>query len=368
MFYRYCARPFLFQADPETVHDAVQAMGKWIQQHDWALDILHCLYAPRPFPALSQQIWGLPFHNPIGLAAGFDKNATLLRLIQAIGFGFMEIGSVSAKPWPGNPKPRLFRLQQDHALINRMGLLSEGVQQIFPRLEAFADTWPVGVNLVKTPDPSILGEKALNDFADTLRRVVNRTSYLTFNISCPNTAEGKTFEDPHALAQLLCHLRTLETEHPLPPKPWCLKISPDIEPIQLEDLFAVGCEYRIRGWVVSNTTTKRFGLNTPTKQIQQIGMGGLSGRPLRAPSTETLAKLYQLARKQPVETTLIGVGGIDSVESAWEKITHGASLLQLYTGLIYEGPGLLRQLQHGLHLKLKAHGFQHLSEAVGSNL
>lgn len=368
MLYKALIRPLLFQCDPEWVHHQTLWMGETLQIMPWGERLL-ARFQPPSDSRLTQTLWGYSFTNPLGLAAGFDKNIRLSRLIETLGFGFTEVGSISAQSWPGNPQPRLFRLPQDKAIINRMGLNNHGVSALLPRIRKLSSDWPVGISLVKTPDPKILGEAALADFAATLKAVYGSGTYLSINISCPNTEEGKTFEDPDALDTLLKHLRAVEAEcqeqTSLPSRPWCLKISPDLSTQQLQEMVDVAQQYHIAGWVACNTSASRSNLKTPPDRIRQIGAGGLSGPPIQQRSTQVLGELYQLYQGQ-FDVVLIGVGGIHDVESAWQKITHGASLLQLYTGLIYEGPGLLKRIQAGLLQKLDAHGFASLQDAVGS--
>ncbi len=367
MIYKTLIRPILFQRDPEQVHHQITALGKQLVGLPGGDFILSNLFAPPTVPQLQQTLWDNTFYNPIGLAAGFDKHIKLPPLMKALGFGFEEVGSISALPYPGNPKPRLFRLPEDEAIINRMGLNNPGVQALLPHIQKFPPSWPIGISIVKTPDPDIIEGAALEDFAATLKAIQGYGTYISINISCPNTKEGKTFEDPAALEALLARLRAVEAscqkEDNKPPTPWCLKISPDIDFQQLQEIFEVACHYHIAGWISCNTTAKREGLKTSSQRLSDIGNGGLSGQPLQQRSTQVLGQLYQLSQGQQI---LIGVGGVHDAASAWEKITHGASLIQIYTGFIYEGPGLLKQIQNGLCQQLEAHGFSHINEAIGS--
>lgn len=369
MLYDCLLGPLLFHLPPESAHHLALKTGQWIEKNRFFLNRMAGLYAPESNPRLSQEFFGCRFDQPLGLAAGFDKNIQLTGLMRTLGFGFEEAGSISVLPWPGNPKPRLFRLKEDEALINRMGLNNHGISQLLPTIQGLSNEWPIGLSLVKTPDPSILEEKALADFGQALRQVYGYGAYLSLNISCPNTEEGKTFEEPEALETLLRYLRTVEQEcyqetarHP---KPWLLKISPDISPQQLQELYEIGHRYQIAGWIATNTTGQRDNLQTNSTVLAKIGRGGLSGKPLRQRSTQLLGNLYQLSQSHADPMVLMGVGGINNVESAWEKITHGAALLQLYTGLIYHGPGLLKTIHHGLIQKLEEHRLAHIQDAVG---
>lgn len=367
--YQTLFRPLLFYGDAEWVHQQVHHLGQLLTRCPGGLWALSQLYAPPVSHALTQHIFGETFYAPIGLAAGFDKQVRLTRVAQALGFAYTEVGSISARPWPGNPKPRLFRLPKDEAILNRMGLNNAGAAASLQQLRQIPPGVPVGISIVKTPDPDILDGAALEDFGQTLRTIYGQGTYVSINISCPNTAEGKTFESPDALDALLTHLRAVEAqcrkENPLPSRPWLLKISPDLNEAQLEALFDVACRHRVDGFVATNTTASREALKTPAARLTQLGYGGISGRPLQARSTRVLGFLYQLAQQKCPAMVFIGVGGIQDTESAWDKIIHGASLLQVYTGLIYKGPGLLREIEAGLLEKLRKHQLDSIQEAVG---
>lgn len=362
-------RSVLFHWDPEFVHDRLCDLGRTMDRIPGALPLLSSLYKPSVNPLLQQNFWGYTFENPIGLAAGFDKNVQLVPVMQALGFGFEEVGSLSGQPSPGNPRPRLFRLPEDQAIINRMGLNNRGVSALLPQIRQLPTDWPVGISLAKTHDPAIMEERALEDFSTALETIYGHGAYISINISCPNTQEGKTFEEPEALDALLQRMRAVESEcrsrSSLPARPWLLKISPDLDLACLRELFEIATRYDIAGWVACNTTSARHSLKTSVAQVAWYGNGGLSGAPLRQSSTRILGELYQLSASQQQKLVLIGVGGVQDAESAWEKITHGASLLQIYTGLIYQGPELIRQIHQGLVERLESRGFSSIQEAVG---
>ncbi len=362
MIYKSLIKPLLFQLDPEVAHHVVfdltersQFMAGWVAG----------FYPQTQDPRLQQSFWGYAFQNPVGIAAGFDKNLRITGALRKLGFGFMEAGSISALPWPGNAKPRLFRLPQDQAIINRMGLNNLGVQALQPRIASLPADWPVGISLVKTPDAQLMGQAGLDEFIAAYQAVAGYGAYVCLNISCPNTEEGKTFEDPETLETLLSAIRQVGlAEATKKARPLLLKLSPDLTGSQLQEIVEIGCRFEVAGWVVSNTTSGREGLRTHEKVIEAIGRGGLSGQPLRHKSTRLLGELYYLTRHQP-DTVLIGVGGINDADSAWEKISHGANLIQVYTGLIYEGPGLLNRINQGILEKLDTHQLPHIRDAVG---
>ncbi len=280
----------------------------------------------------------------------------------SLGFGYVEVGSITAKASKGNPQPRLFRLAEDEALINRMGLNNLGAEEIFKRFEEnimdFPVNYPVGINIAKTHDPEIMGEKAIEDILFSYKKCKDMGDYVTINISCPNTKEGKTFEQTSALKELLTELRKVKSDNPL-----LLKVSPDLNRSNIEEIIQIGSDYEINGYVISNTSPNRAGLKTLVNRIEEIGKGGLSGQPVRERSTDLISLVYNLTSGKK---TIIGVGGVNSAESAYQKIKAGASLVQLYTGLIYEGPGLVKEINEGLVHLLERDGYGNISEAVGS--
>lgn len=294
---------------------------------------------------LQQTLFGCTFPNPIGLAAGFDKNGTMPKAMQALGFGFVEVGSITAKASKGNPKPRAFRLPEDHSLINRMGLNNEGADIITNRLSALDSqpdfNIPLGINIAKTNDATIQGDAALQDYLYSYQKALPVADYITINISCPNTGEGKTFEDPQALHDLL---DTLEPDKKSR-KPTLVKFTVDIERAALEQLIQICEDHQIAGYIATNTSSNREQLKTAPDKLRQIGPGGLSGRAIQQKSTQVVKWIHEITEgKKPI----IGVGGIDSPEAALAKLEAGAHLIQLYTGLIYEGPGLIRSIKKAI--------------------
>lgn len=375
--YRQYVRPLLFALAPEQAHESLHALGRilcrWPGLLSWVKQ--SAMAAHDVSDSMSQTLWGQTFRHPVGLAAGFDKNAQLIPVMQALGMGHVEVGSISALPSEGNPKPRLFRLGEDAALVNRMGLNNWGAKRIASHLERLLSevshtpvSVPLSINLVKTHCPSILGEDALDDFATSYRYVAPYASMVTLNISCPNTTEGKTFEHPDELRGLLTRLNDIHlldaharsVAHP----PWLIKCSPDTPLAQLDELMAVAHEFsRVQGWVIGNTTANRSGLLTSPSRLSTIGSGGLSGKPLFQPMLE---RVSYVAQHSPLP--IIAVGGVDSAEAAWQVLCHGASLVQVYTALVYEGPGLVADWIPQLHQLMQRDGFTQLSHAIGSAL
>jgi len=364
MAYRF--RSLLFRLDPETAHKITFFAARLAQSE--ALGLIRRWYAYQN-PLLAQSLWGLPFNNPVGLAAGFDKNARLVGFWEAMGFGFCEVGSISALPSRGNPRPRLFRLPQDEALINRMGLNNDGAERIAGRLHNSKRGIPMGINLAKTHRADLVGEAALEDFRISYTLLAPYADYIVLNISCPNTAEGKTFEEPEALDALLRVVCAVKKERGFS-TPIFLKLSPP--PILrmaydslTDEVIDIGLKWGIAGFVATNTASDRKGLSTPHDQIDAIGRGGLSGKPLQARSLEMLRYIrYRVRGKVPI----ISVGGVDSAEEAYARIRHGASLVQVYTALVYQGPALVRHINIGLAALLQRDGFSSISHAIGVDL
>ncbi|WP_234573206.1 quinone-dependent dihydroorotate dehydrogenase [Rhodohalobacter sp. 614A] len=351
--YKYLARPLLFRLSADTTHEATVRFASSVAQHEWMKKAVGSIYSYSD-PSLEQNIFGLKFPNPIGIAAGFDKNATMAPVLSKMGFGYLEIGSITANSSTGNPKPRSFRLPADRSLINRLGLNNDGVQTISRRLKKLDLPIPMGINIAKTHDPSITGEDAIQDYVYSFEILKNIADYVTLNISCPNTTEGKTFEEPETLNALLEHLE-IGKDSSLPPV--LIKFSVDLEDSQLEELISICEDHAIDGYVATNTSSKRVNLKSSSSVVEKIGRGGLSGKAIATRSTEMIRKIYAQTKGEKV---IIGVGGISTTEDAIEKLKAGADLLQMYTALVYEGPGIVRKINKGLAQYLEKHGIEHI--------
>ena len=337
--------PVLHRMDPERAHDLAHMA-------------LAAGFGPRGGPVTSPRlrttVAGLDLPHPVGLAAGFDKNATLLHPLSRCGIGFFEVGAVTPRPQSGNPRPRLFRLKQDRAAINRFGFNNDGMEAIGQRLRARADTIPVGVHLGANKDSA---DRA-GDFALVLAECGPHAEFATVNVSSPNTEKLRDLQGPAALTALLG--RVLETRDALPrPIPIFLKIAPDLSETEIANIAAVALDTGIDGIIATNTTLNRGGL----KSRDRDQAGGLSGAPLFDRSTRVLARLSQLTEGR---LPLIGVGGIGSADDAYAKICAGASAVQLYTALVYSGMSLVREIAQGLDRLLEADGFGSVAQAVGS--
>lgn len=315
---------------------------------------------------LNIDLFNLRFRNPVGLAAGFDKDGVALESLAALGFGFIEAGTVTFHPQPGNPKPRLFRLSQDQALINRAGFNNAGAAAFASRVEHHRPDCVLGISIGKSKITPL--EEATNDYLASFDLVYNLADYVAINVSSPNTPQLRELQQSEQLTSLLVALQTrnreLQERNKRPaPVPLLVKISPDLERRDLEMIVDVIQSLQIDGIIATNTTVSRDNLRTDRKRVEACGAGGLSGKPLTNRATQMIAELYELTGGR---IPLIGVGGIFTADDAWEKICAGASLVQLYTGFIYKGPRIVRQINEGLLEILRREGFASVEAAVGS--
>ena len=343
-------RPFLFKLDPETTHDL-------------AIKSLKFNYLPRKMfevedeQILNIELLGKNFPNPIGLAAGFDKSGEVYNSLLKFGFGFIEIGTVTPLKQFGNPKPRIFRLEDDSALINRLGFNNDGIEIIKNRIKSEKKKGVVGINI--GPNKNTKDQK--NDFCIGLKNFFDIADYITVNISSPNTEGLRDFHDQEKLEDLLLALNKIKSENKIN-IPLLLKISPDIKDNHISEIADTAIKNDISGIILTNTTNSNKDKLISDFKIEE---GGLSGEPLQQISTNIIKKFYkQLNGKIPI----IGVGGVNSGKSAYEKIIAGASLLQLYTGLVYKGPSIVKDIKKELIQILKVEGLNNIKDAIGKNL
>jgi dihydroorotate dehydrogenase len=342
--YKSLIRPLLFKLDPEKVHYLTTDALRTGFSLPFAKSISRNMFRVED-KRLERELFGLKFPNPVGLAAGFDKDAKLVDELAELGFGFIEIGTLTPKPQEGNPKPRLFRLPEDQAIINRMGFNNEGVDAAVKRLKERKSNIIVGGNIGKnkvTPN-----EEALNDYMYCFKALYDVVDYFVVNVSSPNTPDLRALQEKEPLQQLLMALQE-QNSRMAKPKPLLLKIAPDLNEAQLNDIIEIAIAARLSGIIATNTTISREGLYTPSDRVTEIGAGGLSGKPLTQHSTEIIRYLRQ---HLPQEIKIIGVGGIMTAEDAQEKLEAGADLVQLYTGFIYEGPALVAAINKKLLAK-----------------
>jgi dihydroorotate dehydrogenase len=335
--YKILISPVLFLFDAERIHYFVCEVLHIAFKIPGMPSLLRAMYTFE-HPDLVQEVAGLRFRNPVGLAAGFDKNAEMVDQLEALGFGFIEIGTVTPRPQPGNDKPRLFRLKADKALINRMGFNNKGAAVAAAKLRNRKSSILVGGNIGKNKDTP--NHEALNDYLLCFRDLFDVVDYFVVNVSSPNTPGLRDLQEKGPLTELLQELQKRNLERPAP-KPIFLKIAPDLTTSQLDDIIDIVDQTRIAGVIATNTTINRDRLKTPASEIEKIGAGGLSGEPLAHRATEVIRYLCE---KSGHSFPVIGVGGIASPREALEKRSAGASLVQLYTGFIYEGPGLASRI------------------------
>ncbi|ACU93710.1 dihydroorotate dehydrogenase [Capnocytophaga ochracea DSM 7271] len=334
--YKLFIRPFLFSLDPEKAHHFTFKYLKFVHKIPLVPLLIRKIYNVE-HPSLHREIFGLHFKNPIGLAAGLDKDAKLYKELANLGFGFIEIGTITPKPQLGNPKKRLFRLLEDQGIINRMGFNNEGVEAAVKRLKKNTNVL-IGGNIGK--NKTTPNEEAVNDYLICFKQLFNYVDYFVVNVSSPNTPNLRTLQEKEPLKQLLSTLQNTNLTHKNP-KPILLKIAPDLTDEQLSDIIEIVQETHIAGVIATNTTIGREGLVSNN----QKETGGLSGKPLKNRSTEVIRFLSE---KSNHAFPIIGVGGIFSETDALEKLEAGASLIQLYTGFIYEGAGLIKRINKQL--------------------
>lgn len=374
-FYRNLIRPALFAQDSEAIHNRTLAALALAARQPLASRALQCLYAA---PELPTELFGLHFPNPVGLAAGMDKQAAAVPVWRSLGFGFSELGGVTRHAQPGNPAPRMFRAVADEALVNRMGFNNGGARALAERLAAWRaqGRWPdhpVGINLGKSKITPL--EKAADDYADSLRVLWPHADFFVVNVSSPNTPNLRQLQDKAALDEILAALQQVNAKQakstgprpstldPRPSlKPILVKVAPDLTFDALDEILELVGPRQLAGLVATNTTITRPDTSDARSKKTYAETGGLSGRPLRARSTEVIRHLF---RQTQGKLPLIGVGGISSAADAWEKITAGASLVQVYSGLVYQGPGLTRDIVTGLRWRLEVEGLKNLRQAVG---
>lgn len=337
--YRFLVRPILFLLPPERAHHFTTQLLHLVLAVPGMRPLFRSVFCVSD-ARLHREVFGLKFPNPVGLAAGFDKDATMFGDLKELGFGFIEIGTVTPRPQPGNPQPRMFRLPADSGLINRMGFNNKGVDHMVEMLKGRPKDLIIGGNIGKNKDTP--NEKAVDDYLICFRALHPHVDYFVVNVSSPNTPGLRDLQDRGPLTAILSRLmeenRTFAVQRPI-----LLKIAPDLTDTQLDDIIAIQRDTGIHGIIATNTTISRVGLASKEELTKETG--GLSGAPVRDRSTEVIRYLHE---KGNAMFPIIGVGGIDCPESAQEKLTSGATLVQVYTGFIYKGPGLVREILNGI--------------------
>ena len=371
--YRNFIRPALFSLDAERIHEFTLNQLSRASRSGFACRALESFFAA---PPLSVDLFGLRFPNPVGLAAGMDKNARAVSAWAALGFGFSELGAVTWHAQSGNPAPRIFRAVAEHAIVNRMGFNNDGAEALGATLRDWraAGHWPrhpVGINLGKSRITPL--EKAAQDYANSFRVLRDLADFFVVNVSSPNTPDLRQLQDKTALDEILAALHEVQCERPAVTaprnapraKPILVKVAPDLSFDALDEIVELAERRNLAGIVATNTTLARPETRDVRARTVYLESGGLSGQPLRKRSTEVVRHLFRQTRGR---LPIIGVGGIFTAQDAWEKITAGASLIQVYTGLVYEGPGLAKAIVAGLRGMLAERGMKGVLEAVGSGV
>ena len=357
--YKGIVRPILFRIDPEKIHDffikAGHILGRW-----FFMKAITAFFFQYKNPKLHQELLGIKFENPIGLAAGFDKNAQMIDISRSVGFGFTEIGSITGEPCKGNEKPRLWRLKKSKGLVVWYGLKNDGCLKIAKELKDKKFNLPVGISIAKTNSESTITKKeGIKDYLKAYRNLKDLGDYITINISCPNAYGGQPFSNSKDLDNLLMRINEIRSKKPL-----FIKLPPDLSHKELDEVLEVIKYHRIDGIICTNLTKDRKNKAIADKVLDEgiPEVGGISGKPIKELSTEVIKYIY---KKTSGKYVIVGCGGVFTAKDAYEKIRAGASLIQLITGMIYEGPQMVGTVNQGILKLLKRDGYKRISQAIG---
>jgi dihydroorotate dehydrogenase len=357
--YKKILRPIFFQINPDLLHEVTVKIGNILGKNLLSRKFL-ALFFHYKNSALETEVFGIKFKNPIGLAGGFDKNANLIQTLPSVGFGFNEVGSITAKPYKGNPRPWNVRLKKDQSLIVNYGLKNQGVDVIKRRIKNQKRSIPLIINIAKTNDSRIRGDASVEDYNTTFKKLHSLADIININISCPNAGDGQLFcENALLLDKLLKKLSQNKIE-----KPVVLKIKPDLSEDTLNQIIDMSIKYPfVKGFIIANLSRDRKLLKKIKLNEISHFQGNISGKPVREVTNEIIRSVYKRTKgKYPI----IGVGGVFTARDAYEKICYGASLVQLVTGMIYEGPSIAKNINKGLVKLMQRDGFTNISQAVGS--
>ncbi len=355
LVYRIILKPLLFRQNPEKVHDGIIKLGQSTANNPVTRSLIRLAFGYRN-RALQQIVDGVKYNNPIGLAAGFDKNAQLTQLTPLVGFGFEEIGSVTGEACQGNDKPRLWRLPKSKSLVVYYGLMNDGAEILAKKLRGYKFKIPIGVSIAKTNSPATAKmADGVKDYTKAYTTMKTIGDYVTINISCPNAYGGQPFTDRKSLDALLKAIDKVRLA-----KPHYIKLSPDLSEKQIDDIIKLAKKYKIDGFITSNLTKNRDNLKIVETDLPK--QGGLSGKVVQDLADSQLAYIY---KRGGADLTLIGCGGVFTAEDAYKKILHGASLIQMITGMIYMGPQQISEINRGLVKLLQRNGYGNVSEAIG---
>ncbi len=357
VLYSGILKPVFFLNDPETIHDRMTKLGARMGKYSFCQKLTRGLFGYNN-PVLEQEVLGINFKNPIGLSAGFDKNAELTDIIADVGFGFSEVGSITGEKYEGNPKPRLWRLPKSKSLVVYYGLKNDGCEAILQKLKDKKFNIPIGISIAMTNcKENLVLKDGIKDFAKAFRIMEPVANYITVNISCPNAIGGQSFVAPHKLDYLFDILDEIPTK-----KPVFIKMSPDLNHSQLDAILDVARNHRIQGIICANLTKKKD--NPKIKDSSIPDVGGMSGKVVQDLADNMLAYIYKREGKRFV---LVGCGGVFTAEDAYKKIRLGATLIQMITGMIFEGPQVISEINQGLAKLLKRDGFTNISQAIGAD-
>lgn len=354
-FYLAILKPIFFHIEPEAIHNIMIKAGSFLGSNFFTQKLVALLFSYSN-ANLEQNILGIQFRNPVGLGAGFDKNAQLTKILPFLGFGFAEVGSITGKPCKGNPRPRLWRLKKSKALVVYYGLNNKGCEEISEKLKSQSFQIPIGISVAKTNCKETVETQAgIDDYIKAYKKFINIGSYSTINISCPNTFGGQNFTDAKKLDKLLARIDEIATE-----KPIFLKMSCDLTKTEVDDIIEVSQRHHIDGFICTNLTKNRNNKKILDSHVPENG--GISGKVVEELSNKLISYMY---RRTNGKYIIIGSGGVFSAEDAYKKIRLGASLIQLITGMIFEGPQLISEINQGLVKLLKRDGFDNIQQAVG---
>ncbi|MDD5415933.1 MAG: quinone-dependent dihydroorotate dehydrogenase [Candidatus Daviesbacteria bacterium] len=357
--YQNLLKPVFFKIDPESIHDFMTWVGMLLGKSKITKSIT-AFFLTYSHPSLEQKILGIKFNNPVGLAAGFDKNARLTQILPSVGFGFTEIGTITGEPCSGNPKPRLWRLKESKSLLVYYGLKNDGCETISNRLEKEKFTIPVITSIGKTNcQETVDREAGIKDYVKAYKRFTDIGHFFDINLSCPNAFGGQPFSDPQSLDQLLEEIDKIATQ-----KPVFLKVSPDLTDQQIDEILSVVSKHKVAGFICTNLTKDFQKAKAKISDKKFPEKGGISGKVVEDLANDLIQKIYL---KTKGEYIIIGCGGVFSAEDAYKKIKLGASLVELITGMIFEGPQLISEINQGLVKLLQKDGYKNISEAVGAN-
>jgi dihydroorotate dehydrogenase len=358
--YHAALRPTLFSLDAESAHERATFPLRVAHTTPFVRSMVRALYDVPNGPSLAVDVLGKHFRSPIGIAAGFDKNALYYNALGALGFAFVEVGTVTAHAQPGNDRPRLFRLPDDRAIVNRMGFNNDGAAAVAERIAQHPrDNIVLGVNLGKSKITAL--DAAPSDYEESARLLAPLADYLVVNVSSPNTPGLRSLQSVDALQGIVRAVRNACGKHAVSV---LVKIAPDLADEDIDAIADFAWEERLGGIIATNTTIARDGLASDASHVASLGAGGLSGPPVRSRSTAVIGRVY---RRTGGRVTVVGVGGVNTADDVWEKISAGASLVQVYTGFVYEGPTLAQDLAHGLRERMKREGATTVRDVVGAS-